>query len=112
MDAGTLDKRISFIDTQDVKTKYGTTSKQKAVHLTCWARIEPMRGREYIEAAKSGTEDVWKITTRYHKWLRDDMTIRYRGTEFEIKSIVDPYENHSSLEIYCQRRTSGRGAAI
>lgn len=111
MDAGTLDKRIKFKGLVDVLTEYGTTEQETKVFLSCWARIEPARGREYWEAQKERTEKSYKITTRYHKGITPSMTILYGSREFEIQNIVDPYENHSSLEIYCAEKDRGEGAA-
>lgn len=110
MDAGTLDKRITFTRAKKQTGKYGTVQNVQENVLTCWARIEPTRGRDYFEATVAGTEDYFKITTRFHRGLSDDMRIVYQGREFEIKNIVDPYEAHTTLEFYCQARQRGKGA--
>jgi len=111
MNIGTLDKRISFLQYQDIENEYGTTEQKQVEVLKCWARIEPARGREYYEAQKIRTENSYKIITRYHKNFSDSMLIQYGSRIFEIKNIVDPYENHSSLEIYCTEKVRGEGAS-
>ena len=108
MNIGTLDKRITFIGLTDEKDRHGATVKREKEVLTCWARIEPARGRERMEAFKEFQEDTYKIIVRFRHGLASDMKIRYQQYLFEIQSIVDPYMNHSYLEIYCQRLDRGK----
>lgn len=108
---GSLDKRITFITNKEAENEYNLTELQPAEALSCWARIEPVRGREYYEAQRIRTENSYKITTRYHKSLDDSMLIKYQNRTFEIQNIVDPYENHSALEFYCTEKSRGEGAA-
>ena len=53
-------------------------------------------------------EDTYKITIRFRHGISSDMKIRYQQYIFEIQSIVDPYMNHSLLEIYCKRLDRGK----
>ena len=108
MDIGTLDRRITFIGLVDAIGRHGATEKVENDVLTCWARIEPARGRERMEAFKESQEDTYKITIRFRHGISSDMKIRYQQYIFEIQSIVDPYMNHSLLEIYCKRLDRGK----
>lgn len=111
MNAGTLDKRIKFIQNQDVETENVITEQKPVEVLSCWARIEPVRGREYYEAQKIRTVNSYKITTRYRPNLNESMIIQYGSRQFEIENIVDPYEAHVYLEFYCTEKTRGEGSA-
>lgn len=111
MNAGTLDKRIKIMQFQDVETEYETTEQQLVERLSCWARIEPARGREYYEAQRIRTVNSYKITIRFRPNLNESMIIKYGARQFEIQNIVDPYESHVYLELYCTEKTRGEGAA-
>ena len=110
MDAGKLDKKIKFLTYEEIENELRLTDLKPIEKLTCWARIEPLRGKEYYEAQRNRTENSYKITTRYHKNLSDSMLIQYQKQTFEIQNIVDPYMNHSTLEFYCTEKTRGEGA--
>jgi len=110
-DIGSLDKRISFIVFKDVENDFGLDEQEQQVKLTCWARIEALRGKEYYEAQKIRTENTYKITTRYRKGLNQTMLIRYQGRLFEIQNIIDPYMNHSILEFMCVEKQRGQGVS-
>ncbi|GMB01070.1 phage head closure protein [Pelosinus sp. IPA-1] len=109
MNIGSLDKKITFLSQEEVENELRLTELKPIKKLTCWARIEPLRGKEYYEAQKNKTENSYKITTRYHKNLSDSMLIRYQNQFFEIQNIVDPYMKHISLEIYCTEKSRGEG---
>jgi len=110
MNAGTLDKKIKFLASEEVENELGLTELEPIVKLTCWARIEPLRGKEYYEAQRNKTENSYKITTRYHKNISDSMLIQYQKQTFEIQNIVDPYMKHIELEFYCTEKSRGEGA--
>nr|DAI61013.1 MAG TPA: Putative head tail adaptor [Caudoviricetes sp.] len=108
MDIGTLDRRVTFIALMDAVGHHGATTKVESDVFTCWARVEPARGRERMEAFKVSQEDTYKITIRFRHGISSDMKIRYQQYIFEIQSIVDPYMSHALLEIYCRRLDRGK----
>jgi SPP1 family predicted phage head-tail adaptor len=109
MNAGTLDRRITFFKYQEIENEVGATEQKLVEYLKTWARIEPVRGREYYEAQRLKDADSFKITIRYRKNVDNSMIIKYQQQQFEIKTVSDPYEAHEVLELYCVAKT--RGAA-
>jgi SPP1 family predicted phage head-tail adaptor len=109
MNAGKYDKQIKFIAFEEIENEQGLTELKPIEKLTCWASIEPLRGKEYYEAQKNRTENSYKITKRYHKNLSDSMLIQYQNQTFEIQNIVDPYMKHVELEFYCTEKSRGEG---
>jgi SPP1 family predicted phage head-tail adaptor len=110
MNIGDLNRRIAFITYEEAENTMGLTELKEKELLTCWAKIEPAKGREYYEAQKIRTENSYKITTRYHKNLNNSMLIKYQNQTFEIQNIVDPYMKHIELEFYCTEKSRGEGA--
>ncbi len=109
---GTLDKRISIKRLEDVENDSGYLEQQMSVFLKCWARIEPLRGREYYEAKQISTADNIKVTMRFRKGLDNAMVVEYDGQEYEIINIVDPYMKHATLELMCVKKTHGAGVDV
>lgn len=109
MKIGKLNKRINFMHYVDAKNDIGGTELDPKVFLSCWASIEPAKGREYYDAQKIQSETLYKVTTRYHKGIAESMKIEYNGHSYDIQNILDPYEAHTSLEIYCTEKVRGVG---
>ena len=100
MNAGTLDKRVTFYEKKETKGKMGIQQQLVPVK-TVWARVEPARGREYYEAQKANAETTYKITTRYIKGITTDMTIHFKEHIFKINSIINPYMKGAKTEFMC-----------
>lgn len=109
MQVGKLNKRINILEFVDAENNIGINEIKPQIFLTCWASIEPARGREYYDAQRVRSETSYKITIRYRKGITEAMSIEYHGRRYEIQNIVDPEEEHISLEIYCSEKTRGKG---
>ena len=106
---GTLDKRIKLYKLADVDDENGLTSQQlvEAIGNSIWARIEPSRGKTLMEGLKDKNVDVVKFTIRYRPGISENWIIGYKGKYYDILSVVDPYEDHVKLELYCQLQERG-----
>lgn len=101
MDIGKLDKRITFCKYGECENELLQTEQGMEAIKTVWARIEPTRGREYQEAQRVRPELTYKITTRYHENITQDMVIQYREKYFQIISVINAGEKNTELEIIC-----------
>lgn len=107
---GHLDKRVTIlhlIDHDDVDGVLTHQGREDAIGHKIWARIEPMRGRAYIETHKKGVADVVKITVRYRESIVPGMSVMYRDNVYEIDNVIDPAEAHAKLELMCSIRNAG-----
>lgn len=109
---GTLDKRISIKKLIDVENDSGFLEQTLKEVANCWARIEPLRGREYYEAKQLTSADNVKITIRFRTGLDNSMVVEYAGKEYEIVNIVDPYMKHKMLELMCVLKSHGTGVDV
>jgi SPP1 family predicted phage head-tail adaptor len=105
-----LNKRVKIIGNKQT-TKDGWDTTEPAIIATCWASIQPARGREYYEARAIRDDESIKIVIRYRTGITHDMQIQYRTHTYNIQSIVDPYEDHESLELYCVEKLRGQTPA-
>lgn len=104
---GTLDKRVVILKHEDVETRYNLMQKKLVPFLKVWARIEPLRGRDYYEQYKEKTEDFTKITVRYRDSIDNTMLVQYRNKQYRINTVIDPYEAHVKLELMCSIKRTG-----
>lgn len=108
IDIGTMDRKIDVYGYQDVKNSIGMTEKKPVKLYSTWARIEPLRGREYYEAQRIKDENSFKIIIRYRKNIDSNMLIKYQGYMLQIQNIADPYMAHDTLELHCIERVRGK----
>ena len=56
MDIGRTNKRITFCRYEERENALSQTEQALTEVKTVWASVEPMRGREYQEADKTGAD--------------------------------------------------------
>lgn len=111
MDIGRTNKRISFCRYVEKQNALLQTEQVLEIVKTVWASVEPTRGREYQEAQRIRPELTYKITTRYHKEVTEDMFIKYKNRYFQIVSIINVKERNEMLEIVCTEKKTEEPAA-
>ena len=68
-----------------------------------YAHIKPMSGRELVNADKLDALAVSRFVIRYRSDLRESDRVNYRGTRYNIRSIVNINEQDQWLEITAER---------
>lgn len=63
------------------------------------ARVEPLEGRELLQAQQIGMQRPHRFTIRYRTGMTGAKTIIYATRTFDIKSVMDPEEKHRELII-------------
>ena len=89
MQVGKLNKRVQIISRKAQTDDLGFDTLQDVVHCTCWASIEPARGKVFYG-------------------ITHDMKVKYQDHLYDIDTIVDPYMRHESLELYCTEEIRGQ----
>lgn len=104
---GELNKRVTIISsTPDSSGDFDRAADR--IICTCWASIAPVRGREYYDAGAKRAEGIIKITIRYRPGIDATCRVKYGNHIYELNSPpVDPFMDHSSLELYCIESTRG-----
>lgn len=108
MDIGRTNKRITFCRYEEKENALSQTEQALTEVKTVWASVEPTRGREYQEAQRVRPELTYKVTTRYHKGVTQDMFIKFKDRLFNIISIINVREKNEMLEIICTERPQKR----
>lgn len=111
MDIGRTNKRISFCRYVEKRNALLQIEQVLEIVKTVWASVEPTRGREYQEAQRIRPELTYKIATRYHKEVTEDMFIKYKDRYFQIVSIINVKERNEMLEIVCTEKKTEEPAA-
>lgn len=105
MRAGRLNKRVTFETPTVGKDAYGDRQAEWSEIATQWAAVEPLNGREFFQAQAENSSVEVRIRVRYSEALAG-MTPKcravYRGTAYNIVSVIDPVERHAELVIMCE----------
>ena len=98
LNAGDLREKIG-IWKRTVTVKSGITTETWEMLCTVWAKVEPLTGREYFQAAAVNRENSIRFMIRYRTDVTAEMTIRWRGAEYHIESVINPGARNIVLEI-------------
>lgn len=67
-----------------------------------WAKVEPLKGREYLEAQKLRPELTYRVTIRHRKNMYSDMIIEWEGRKLELISPpIDVGGRKIYMELMC-----------
>ena len=97
--SGKLNKRITFITYSETQNEIGQLIQQPVPIKTVWAFLEPIRGHQQMEAQRLSNETTYKILTRYHKGITQEMLINYEDKKLYIHQVIDIEERHAYMEI-------------
>ena len=53
-------------------------------------------------------DELYKITIRYRSGITDGVLIRYKDVVYKVKTVIDPYEEHTKLELMCHIYKRGK----
>jgi SPP1 family predicted phage head-tail adaptor len=70
--------------------------------MTVRGSVEPLRGREYLDAEKVNSEVDTRIRIRYREGLDTAKRATVRGTVYDIRSIINPHGSNRVLELMCK----------
>lgn len=104
MRAGRLRKRVTIQQktTPVTQNTYGEEAPVWETVATVWASVEPLRGREFLEARREGAEVTTRIVMRYQSGIAPEMRATYDGHTYDVLSVIDPEERHRELQLMCR----------
>ena len=100
--AGELNRRMTVMAYSDAPRADGGITKAETNLGQRWASIEPLSGREYMEAAQMGSEVTHRIRLRYFDGLTTKHHLTYGGRTFNIVSMLDLNEGGVVHELMCK----------
>jgi SPP1 family predicted phage head-tail adaptor len=103
MQSGKLRKRIAVLDKQVSRAANGEEKIAWFVFLRAWASIEPLRGREYLEARQVQADVDTRMRLRHQpgKDILPRMRVSHNGRTFEIESVINVREIGAEINLMC-----------
>lgn len=95
---GKLRHRIEIQTASEAADSLGQMTKTWTTAVTRYAAIEPLSGRELIQAQQVNSEITHKVTLRYYA-VTSKMRFKFGSRYFEIMSVINKEERN--LETVC-----------
>ena len=103
MRAGWLRHRVEVLAKEASRDSFGAEVITWVTAATVWASVEPLRGREYIEAKQGQVEVSHRVVMRSFPAVDSSMRLRLDGGRvLEIESVINPLERGERLELMCR----------
>lgn len=103
MRAGWLRHRVEILAKESSRDSFGAEVIAWVTVATVWASVEPLRGREYIEARQGQVEVSHRVVMRHWLEVGPEMRLRLEGGRvLEIESVINPLERNERLELMCR----------
>lgn len=100
--AGQFDQRITLQSKSVTRSEIGEEIVEWQDVATLWARVEPIRGREWFAAAQMQSAADYRVTIRYRAGVTRDMRIVWRGEPLDIVGEpIDVNARRENIEMMC-----------
>jgi SPP1 family predicted phage head-tail adaptor len=107
MEAGKLRYRVTLQQLTTTTDAEGIPIESWLPFATVHAAVEPIKGREYFQAAAVGAENTVRIRIRYRSGVTAAMRLLYGTRIFNIRSVIDDNERHWEIHLMCEEVVSG-----
>ena len=101
--AGQLRQRVTIQKDTPTQDVYGQPVASWGTHLTRWASVEPLTGREAFTAAQMQSTVTTRIRVRWSSGhgITPKMRVSWDGRLFEIDSVVEVGSGREELHLMC-----------
>lgn len=103
MDIGKLRHRVKVYDKGTI-TRNGTGEEipaYDALVATVWAAVEPLSGREFIEATQVQADVTFRIRVRHRSDIRPEMRVVEGAHTYQIESVLDQNGERKETWLMC-----------
>lgn len=110
MRAGRLNRRITIQQNSPSQDSNGNLTDSWSTFAKVWASIEPLRGREFLEAQAINPETTVRFRIRYVSGVTEDMRIKDENDElYDITAVL--HLDHAKREIEIMANRTSRESA-
>ena len=99
---GDLRHRVTIQRLETTKDSLGGAVETWVDFKTCWAKVQPVSGREYWEAKKANAEVSIRVTMRYTPGILPNMRLFHAGRFLEIVVVRNIDERNRETVLLCK----------
>lgn len=101
MRAGQLRHRVTLQSKSVVQNTFGEETITWTDTATIWAAVEPLRGREFLEARQDQAEVSTRIRMRYRSGVAPEMRAVFGSHTYNIQAVIHLEERQRELHLMC-----------
>lgn len=98
---GEFRERVTLQYRQGGQDVLGQVRQSWATLATVWAKVTPIRGREYFAASQMQAPIDVRILIRWREDVEPTMRVMWGGKYFEVTSVIDTDARRSVIELMC-----------
>ena len=103
MRAGWLRHRVTIQEKVVTRDAYGEEDFTWANVRTVWASVEPMRGREFLQAQTEQVVYDTIVRMRYGIDVTPENRLMWNNQYYDVRSAISILEKQKELELQCIR---------
>ena len=104
---GVKRQRVEIQVEESVRDEAGGVANSFITKAKRWARVEPLRGREFFEASQTNSSVTHRVRMRHFPGLTTRHRLLYNGRVLSIRSVMNIDEQNIEDELLCEERDSG-----
>lgn len=102
MRAGKLRHKVTLQSKSETRDDTGQVFRDWSDTATIYASVEPLSGRELVNAQAIESETTYRITIRHLAGVTTEQRIKFGSRYFEILSVINPEERNIMLQLMCK----------
>lgn len=104
MRAGDLRHRVVIQNYSVAQDDYGAPVKTWSNEFTVWGAVEPLSGREYLDAREMQAEVTTRIRVRYRGDVTysTDKRATWDGHTYDIESVIEVEGRRREIHLMCK----------
>lgn len=102
--SGAFNRRVTIQQETSTPDGQGGSTPTWGTLVTTWAHVEPWKGAVAFQAQQKFPTKWIRILLRYRPSTNISTAMRavYKDQTYEIRSITDPAEAHTTIELLCE----------
>lgn len=106
MRAGRLNHLITIQEPTEIQDTTGQAVKSWGTFAQVWANIEPLSGREFLDAQQINAETKVRIRIRKLDDVTQKMRVSYDSKVYNINTIIHVHERQREMHLMCSEGTN------
>lgn len=102
MKIGDLRHRVTLESKSVTRDGYGGEVETWSTVATCWAAVEPLVGREFLEGRRLEAEVNTRIRIRYRSGVVPGMRITWGSHTYDIEAVQEVESRRRELRLMCR----------
>lgn len=99
---GDLRHRVTIEEKTITRDTYGGEEITWSTVATCWAAVEPLQGREFLEGRRLEAEVSTRIRIRYRSGVVPGMRITWGDHVYDIEAVIEHESKRRELRLMCR----------